>query len=908
MPKLLDISKFCENLPEVTTFEIIDKKKFHPNGLFSEQLFGPIRNYTCQCKIYRGVSKSGGKCNICNVDIVNSNVRRRRFGKIVLPFPIVNPMFFELLSFVGGKKVKEMISMLMKNDKSILYKDDNGEFVITTDIESIPKEKIFFEKTEAIKEFITQITKEILKDEENPELSYWNIIKENLNNILINEVIVLPPDLRPPSKTTVKNVPVADPINRFYVQLLTNKKIIENTLVEVQKNKKIYYMYFKEIQKTVNQLYVFILEKLSKKEGLIRGNILGKRIDFSGRAVIVPSPTINIDECVLPYVMILELFKIQIAQKLVNNESFKILNEAIDFVDRCIDLKSLDLYKEAEEIVKGEVCILNRQPTLHRLGMLGFKIKISSDNVIKIHPLACEPFNADFDGDQMAVYLPISQEAKDEVLDKLLITNNLNSPSNGQLATMPNQDIILGIYMLTNDKFPDLTKETIFKNIKITEGRKLFNECFPEDYPIINYSVGKNELLKILSDISQNYSKEILAIVLDKIKLLGFKYSTIFGTTMSLIDCTSKDSKEYVDKIFSGENIRKQIEDISSNETIETLKKIFKYSYMVESGARGTWDQVRQIVLSRGFISNFEGQILPEPIKNSLMNGLTKREFFISTYGCRKGLLDVALNTGISGYLSRKLIFTCCNLQLDLNLEDCGTKDCIELFIENADKSKSLIGRNYIENNELKKITMLNFKSLVGKTLKLRSPIYCESENICKTCYGDLYKIINSKFIGVVAAQCLGERGTQLVLRTFHTSGSAIINEKSEEKIDEMKQMDIIGDLETASDLLHRFKDNNFMNSLNNLFKVYSSSGKIHHVHFECVISQLMWHGMKKWRLTKDRDKKSLEMKSVQSVPSYESWLLALAFSNPKKSILNGMVYKGLYTGIMDRILKGEKV
>lgn len=886
MPKILNQESFCDSLEEVTSLKTMSKKKFHPNGLFSEQIFGPIKNYTCQCGKYYGISKSGGTCDQCKVDIVNSDERRKRFAKITLPIPVVNPLFYDLLCEVGGKSLKGAIDELMKNEKSLLYMDGD-EHIVTSNLESVPEKTEVWERTDAIYKLVSDLA-HLLSD----EIKGWEIIKQNLDNLLLKHVIVLPPDLRPVSKGGAGKQ-LMDKINRYYVQILTKKEIMRDTILDVIKDKNLYYTYFKQIQKDVNELYFRILEKMAKKEGLIRGNILGKRIDFSGRAVITPDPTLKLDECAIPYIIILEIFKLPIAKKIIELGKFKLLNKAIDYVDKCIDFNSPSLFKVCEEIVKDEVCILNRQPTLHKLGMLGFKIRLTLDKVIKIHPLVCPPFNADFDGDQMAVYIPISEEAKQEIQEKMLVTKNLNSPANEELTTVPSQDIILGIYFLTSPNFEDPKA-----------GLELFNSCLPEDYPKINEPVDKTKLLNILNNIKDNYSEDITATVLDNIKRIGFKYATLAGCTMSLDDCYFEGSEEYKHKLYTG-STRDQLVAVSDRSVTDTLRKNFGYAIFIDSGARGSWDQVKQLILTRGFISNFDGEILPLPIKHSLLEGLTEEEFFYSTYGCRKGLLDVALNTGTSGYLSRKLIFTCANLQIHSTLDDCGTTDYLKVYVPTERKARMLVNRYHAVNGKLEIITNTNYKDIIGKTIYLRSPILCTSPKICHTCYGDSHKKLNSRFVGIIAAQTLGERGTQLVLRTFHSSGSAIIKGEDDENAG-MRQRDIIGDLASVSKLLHKFKDKTYVEIVEELFKIYDKD--ISHVHFECVVAQLMWHNHNKWRLLKERDKITPQYFSIQSVPNQESWVLAMAFSNPKRSILNGIMYEGRYSGIMDKILKGEKI
>ncbi len=886
MPKVLDYAQFCEDLEEVTSLKVFRKKKFHHNGLFSEQIFGPVKNYTCQCGTYYGLSKSGGNCSTCGVDIINSDVRRTRFAKIDLPIPVVNPIFYDLVAEVGGKTLKHAIDELMRNEKSYLYMDD-GEHIVGSDQDGLDEGTEYWEKTDAIYKLVSDLARDF-SQEGIPE---WTLIYNNIGSLLIKHVIVLPPDLRP-SSAAAGGKQLMDKINRYYVQILTKKVSMKDTALEVIKDKNLYYTYFKLLQKDVNELYHRILEKMAKKEGLIRGNILGKRIDFSGRAVITPDPTLSIDQCILPYVMILELFKLPIAKKIIEIGKFNLLNKAIDFVDKCIETDNPVLYKICEEITKDEVCILNRQPSLHRLGMLAFNIKMTLDKVIKIHPLVCPPFNADFDGDQMAVYIPITEEAKQEIRDKMFITKNFSSPSNQTLTTTPSQDIILGIYFITSPEFEDTEK-----------GFKLFNDCLPDGYPEVKEIVDEKKLLSILNEIKDTYPEQVIAQTLDNVKRVGFKYATLMGCTMSLDDFDFEGADDIRASIYDKPEIRDQLVAANSAEVIEALKKTFPYAYMIESGARGSWDQAKQMILTRGFISNFDGEILPTPIKNSLVQGLTQEEFFLSTNGCRKGLLDVALNTGTSGYLSRKLIFTCANLQIDENLDDCGTTDFLEVNVKSLKKAKMLVGRNMSHGGELVKITNDNCEELVGTVIKIRSPILCKSPKLCKTCYGDLYKYIKSRFVGIIAAQTLGERGTQLVLRTFHTSGAAVI--KGEDANDHgMKQKDIIGDLAAVAELLHRFKGKTYIKIVNDLFEVYDKN--IHHVHFECVVAQLMWKNSRKWRLLKDRDKVKPSYFSIQSVPNQESWILAMAFSNPKRSILKGIIYEGRYSGIMDKILKGE--
>lgn len=897
MPNLLNYKSYCEDLPEITSIKAFNRKKFHPEGLFSEQKFGPLKNYTCQCGIYHGPSKDGSTCDVCKVLITNNNVRRTTFAKIVLPIKIVNPIMYDLFVMLGNKHIKKMLDDLMNNESSILYEYE-GELQVTLTQEQIPRGAQTWEKSEATRVLVESIAETLVAYNEN-----WQIIIDNIDNFLINEVIVLPPELRPVAEKAQGSRHLVDPINLMYKFILQKKLSIEETILDVTRNKTLYYDYFKQIQYKVKELYNDLLTKLSKKEGIIRGNILGKRIDFSGRAVIAPDPKLNLDECRLPYIVILELFKLPIAKKLIHIGRFKILNKAIEFVDECIDKRSYQLLEICKEVTEGEYCILNRQPTLHRLGMLAFKIKVTKQYVIKIHPLVCPPYNADFDGDQMAVYIPVTDEARKEIVEKMLVSQHLNSPANESLTTTPSQDIILGIYFLTSEDYS--TEKIEYKNKMMLEGRVEFNKLLPEDYPIIDKTIAKKELINILNDIKENHTISETIEVLDKIKEAGFKYATQFGCTLSLKNFPVDGIEEIQKEIFENKSPREQLAAFSSSKILDIFKDKFKYAYMIDSGARGSWDQVKQLILARGFVSNFDGEILPEPIKHSTLQGLTQREFFRSTYGCRKGLLDIALNTGTSGYLARKLIFTCVNMQLDENTDDCGTTDYLKVGVHDELKASMLVHRWCLneKTKQLYLITKENYKDIIGKTILIRSPIMCKNPMICKKCYGESYKRLNSRFVGIIAAQTLGERSTQLVLRVFHTSGSAIIKGEQSE---DMKQKDIIGDLSSISNMLHNFDEKSYIEIVDELFAAYNNS--IYHVHYECIVAQLMWHKTKKWRLLSNRNECNPEYLSILAVPNHESWILAMAFSNPKKAILNGIIDEGRYEGALDKILKGQMI
>ena len=906
MLKILNVEEFCENLPEVSSIKILSKNKFDPNGLYSEKIFGPLKSYTCECGTYFGKSREGEKCPVCKMVISSSSERRRRFAKIVLPMKVVNPIMYDLFINLAGNSVKEFLNKLMKDEKSFLCKDKDGLYVSNERPNDLSIK--VWERTDAIFEFVKILALDVYAETKSPD---WKMFLDNIDNFLINKIIVLPPELRPSTRAAIVENQIVDKINKYYMQLLIKKESLKSTIIDIINDKTLYYNYFRQFQKDIFELYEHIIEKFPKKEGLLRGNILGKRIDFSGRAVISADPSLNLDECVLPYFMVLELFKVQVAKRLLQLGRFGQLPRALNYIENCIDSKNYELYPICEEIIENEVCLLNRQPSLHRLSILGFKIKLSHDNVIKIHPLVCSPYNADFDGDQMAVYIPVSEKTKNEILEKFLPSKNLFHPANQDLTLTPSQDIVLGVYLLTNNKINKLNEKVNFKGVEITKGRELFNRCLPEDYEVINEVVDKNKLLDLLNKIKNSYSSDVTSKVLDNIKDMGFKYATLYGSTISLdlINLSSNELNFLRDSIYSEEEISKQVMNVSRKDIENIVKDNCDFSYLIYSGARGKWDQARQVLLTRGFISNFEGKILKEPVKNSLLDGLTEREFFISTYGCRKGLLDVAINTGTSGYQSRKLIFTAINLMKDKSPSDCGTTDYLKIKIENKKQAEMLIGRFYSDGKILIEITNENYKEIIKKKINLRSPIYCQNEKICDKCYGRLHEKLHSPFIGVIAAQSLGEINTQLILRVFHTSGVAVMHEENSN----MMQTDIIDNLSQVSKLLHIKTPEKVHENLplfvSKLFNIYNSSKDINFIHIECIVAQLMWVGRIKWRLHPNRNKIKPIFYSIQSVPEKESWAVGFGFSNPKKSMLDGLKENEYnYYGKYDQMVFGENV
>lgn len=433
-----------------------------------------------------------------------------------------------------------------------------------------------------------------------------------------------------------------------------------------------------------------------------------------------------------------------------------------------------------------------------------------------------------------------------------------------------------------------------YKGVKITRGRALFNECLPDDYPIVDCEITKKKLNKIIDDIVLKYSPKIAIETLDKIKKLGFTLSSAEGFTLSLDDIYDAELKDYAKKLYTGDYERDQ-EKIKKDKFLIKKLKEFPFAIYIESGARGSWDQAKQLVFARGYVADSRNRIRPQPIKSNLVNGLTPTDFFASCYGSRKGLLDTALSTGDTGYLTRQLIYSTSNIELG-DIEDCGTNDCINMEIKDESDVKSILWRYYINEDGKRTLVKLDDMSkLLGKKLKVRSPIYCTEKKVCKTCYGKLSNILHSSQIGIIATQAIGEKATQLVLRTFHISGS-VSSGKGGKNEDIISGMGIIKKVFHSPKRLEKVEGTgrgtiDTPEELLNLIRmIFGGYGGILSVHFEVIISAMMWADDKKWRLLKDRDLYVPEYVSILQIPSKTSWLMGCAFSNLKQKLIDGII------------------
>jgi DNA-directed RNA polymerase subunit beta' len=593
-------------------------------------------------------------------------------------------------------------------------------------------------------------------------------------------------------------------------------------------------------------------DMLKGKQGRFRQNLLGKRVDYSGRSVIVVGPQLKLHQCGLPKQMALELFKPFVMKRLVDLNHAQNIKSAKRMVERARPV----VWDVLEEVIAEHPVLLNRAPTLHRLGIQAFEPQLVEGKAIQIHPLVCTAFNADFDGDQMAVHLPLSAEAQAEARVLMLSSNNILSPASGRPITSPTQDMVLGLYFLTSLREKQLGEGRAFSSIaeavmafdqgslslqakiklridksgvaetrETTLGRALFNEVLPANFEFVDYDVTKKLLGLIVDNLAEGYAKVTVAQTLDALKSLGFYWATRAGVTISITDVVTPGRKreilegyetkadkvqsQYEKGLITDDERRQELIEIwtlATNEVAKEMEDNFPRTnpvwMMVYSGARGNMMQIRQIAGMRGLVANPKGEIIPRPIKSNFREGLSVLEYFISTHGARKGLADTALRTADSGYLTRRL----CDVAQDVIIreEDCGTdrgltlriaaKDSTGTLLRDDHVETSLFGRNLAEDAVAGGKTILtagtdlgdrNIDVLVAagvEEVKVRSVLTCDSKvGQCAMCYGRSMaagKIVDvGEAVGIIAAQSIGEPGTQLTMRTFHTGGAQLLGE-----------------------------------------------------------------------------------------------------------------------------------
>ncbi|RMF88676.1 MAG: DNA-directed RNA polymerase subunit beta' [Nitrospinota bacterium] len=892
---------------EVKKPETINYRTFKPerDGLFCAKIFGPVKDWECLCGKYKRMKHRGVVCEKCGVEVIQSKVRRERLGHIELASPVSHVWFFKgVPSRIGNildMSLRELERILYFENYVVIDPGDTGlrEKELLTEEQFRELRKEYGDRfqagmgAEAIRELLRRINLEELAATLQQEIREATSVQKkkklmkrlkiveafrksgNRPEWMILEVIpVIPPELRPLVPLDGGRFATSD-LNDLYRRVINRN----NRLVRLQELKAPEIIIRNEkrmLQEAVDALFdngrrgrtlrgmnkrplKSLSDMLKGKQGRFRQNLLGKRVDYSGRSVIVVGPELKIHQCGLPKKMALELFKPFIYHKLEEKGYVNTLKSAKRFVER----ERPEVWDVLDEIIQEYPILLNRAPTLHRLGIQAFEPVLVEGKAIRIHPLVCAAFNADFDGDQMAVHIPLSIEAQTEARVLMLSTNNILSPANGKPLAVPSQDIILGCYYLTKVRGKSKGEGKVFANfdevrvaydagvvglqarIKVrlpegvvdtTVGRVLLYEALPEGLPfeLVNRTMDKKNLSHLVAQSYLLLGKEKTVHLLEQLKEVGFHYATLAGVSIAIDDMRVPKMKEaLVEKarmevlevekqyrdglITNGERYNKiidiwaQVTERVSDEMFKELesedreimegryegKKDFNPIFiMADSGARGGPQQIRQLAGMRGLMAKPSGEIIETPITANFREGLTALQYFISTHGARKGLADTALKTANSGYLTRRLV----DVAQDVIVveEDCHTMDGIEVsaLVESGEIIEPLedriLGRiaaaNIVDpftgevlveaNHEIDEAAVAKIENAGIEKVKIRSVLTCEArDGVCAMCYGrnlatgELVEI--GEAVGVIAAQSIGEPGTQLTMRTFHIGGTA---------------------------------------------------------------------------------------------------------------------------------------
>ena len=890
--------------PETINYRTLKPEK---EGLFCEKIFGPTKDYECNCGKYKRIRYKGIVCEKCGVEVTKSKVRRERMGHIELATPVSHIWYFKGIPSRMGL----LLDMSPRALEKVLYfasfvvidpgKTDLYEKQLLTEQEYEEycdkyEEDVDFRAkmgAEAIKELLQKIDlqEEYKNLTENFEgatgqkkvrilrrLEVVEAFIESKNDpswMIMDVIPVIPPDIRPMVQLEGGRFATSD-LNDLYRRVINRNNRLKRLLdigspeIIVRNEKRMLQEAVdalidngrrgKPVTGPGNRPLKSLSDMLKGKSGRFRQNLLGKRVDYSGRSVIVIGPNLKFYQCGLPKKMALELFKPFVIRELVKREISHNVKNAKKLVERENDR----VWDVLEDIIVDHPVLLNRAPTLHRLGIQAFEPILVEGKAIKLHPLVCTAYNADFDGDQMAVHLPLSPEAQAEARLLMLSTNNILAPKDGKPITTPSQDMVLGSFYMTTKKDGQKGQDLIFKDIdemmlayamhyvtlqtivkvrrnsvnndgtsKIVEstvGRFIFNEGIPQDLGMVNreedpYSlevdlqVDKKMLSKIIDLTFRKYGNIRTAELLDYIKSMGYKYSTIGALTISMGDITIPDSKKVI--IEQAEQRIDMVQDIYLQGDItneERYKKVIEIweqcikdvtkalmtnlpadnnlNIMAVSGARGSENQIRQLGGMRGLMSDTAGNTIEIPITSNFREGLSVQEFFISTHGSRKGLSDTALRTADSGYLTRRLVDV--SQDVIITEDDCGTDEYIvakEIKDGNRqveDLKSRIIGRYAFEdildldtgeiivhkNDMINEAIAERIESKGIKEVKVRSVLGCKMKHgVCAKCYGRNLatgKPVNiGEAVGIIAAQSIGEPGTQLTMRTFHSGGIA---------------------------------------------------------------------------------------------------------------------------------------
>ena len=914
--KILEWSRGEVTKPETINYRTLKPEK---DGLFCEKIFGPSKDWECHCGKYKKIRYKGVVCDRCGVEVTKASVRRERMGHIALAAPVSHIWYFKgipsrmgLILDLSPRTLEKVLYfasyiVLDKGETDLQYKQVLSEqeyqeareawgssFRVGMGAESIQEllraidlDKEYAELQEGLKGATGQKRARIVK-----RLEVVEAFRESGNKpewMIMTAIPVIPPDLRPMVQLDGGRFATSD-LNDLYRRIINRNNRLKRLLelgapdIIVRNEKRM-------LQEAVdalidngrrgrpvtgpgNRALKSLSDMLKGKSGRFRQNLLGKRVDYSGRSVIVVGPELKIYQCGLPKEMAIELFKPFVMKELVQNGTAHNIKNAKKMVERL----EPQVWDVLEDVIKEHPVMLNRAPTLHRLGIQAFEPILVEGKAIKLHPLVCTAYNADFDGDQMAVHLPLSVEAQAECRFLLLSPNNLLKPSDGGPVAVPSQDMVLGIYYLTQErpgakgegKFFKSVNEailayeneaiTLHSRIKVrvrktmadgtelvdiiesTLGRFLFNEIIPQDLGFVDreqegnelllevdFHVGKKQLKQILEKVINTHGSTATAEVLDAVKSIGYKYSTRAAMTVSISDMTVPPQKpemiqkaqDTVDKITKNYKRGLITEEERYKEVVETWKAtddalteallsgLDKYNnifMMADSGARGSDKQIKQLAGMRGLMADTTGRTIELPIKSNFREGLDVLEYFMSAHGARKGLSDTALRTADSGYLTRRLVDV--SQELIIHEVDCVEKGAeipgmyVKAFMDGNEEIESLqeriTGRYLCENivdkdgnilvkaNHMvtpKRAELIMKKGVDenGETLKkikIRTILTCRSHNgVCAKCYGANMAtgepVQVGESVGIIAAQSIGEPGTQLTMRTFHTGGVA---------------------------------------------------------------------------------------------------------------------------------------
>lgn len=940
---------------EVTKPETINYRSQRPekDGLFSERIFGPTKDYECYCGKYRRIRYKGVVCDKCGVEVTRSIVRRERMGHISLATPVAHIWFLRTLPSKIGlfidvplqklekviyyaayivahvredaraqalheldqefktrkKQIEERkeggdLEHAMMNTRDILLTLQPGQ--VLTEAEYISLARRFanvFEAgkgAEAVRRVLEglDLTHAINNTEEELStvrdasrkrrlLQRLKLLRSFLKNnmrpewMIITELPILPPDLRPMVPLDGGRYATSD-LNDLYRRVINRNNRLKK-LMELKAPEVIITNEKRMLQEAVDALIdntarfgnqpqlssqrrplKSLADMLKGKQGRFRQNLLGKRVDYSGRSVIVVGADLKLFECGLPKKMALELFKPFVIQKIIERGmAFNIRN-----ANRLIDQAAPEIWAILEEVIANRKVLLNRAPTLHRLGIQAFKPILIEDLAIRIPPMVCSAFNADFDGDQMAVHLPLTEEAQQEAEELMLASNNILKPATGEPVITPSQDIVLGCYYLTklkegaqaaerkdgqkehittkkvfgseqeamlayefgyvainesirilatqNEKLVQLAKRLTQSYIETTIGRLIFNTIMPDDFDFMNETMNKKTLQKIVSELIGKYGIEKTWPVLDGIKRLGFRYASVSGVSWGMDDLVIPTEKndifkktegeialvndQYRDGLLTDQERKTRVIGAWERAKSELAAKVPHYLdphgsvfSIIDSGARGTWAQPIQMMGMKGLVQNPKGETIEVPIKSSYKEGLGVLEFFINTHSARKGLIDTALKTASAGYLTRRLVDVAQDIVT--REQDCRTTQGIELLRADGDEfgyhfAQRLFGRTALTDIKAGRQTLAEANQVIDRataqhiekadipSVMVRSPLHCKTMyGICSRCYGlDLGRgkpIGLGEAVGIIAAQSIGEPGTQLTLRTFHQGGVA---------------------------------------------------------------------------------------------------------------------------------------